>query len=56
MRIDLSEHGVTRLIGPVPDQAALHGYLRSVRDLGMVLESVRMVDDDGNDRYKQTEE
>jgi hypothetical protein len=34
------EHGVTRLTGTVVDQAALHGLLRAVRDLGVRLLSV----------------
>jgi hypothetical protein len=32
--------GNTLLVGPVVDQAALHGLLRKVRDLGMPLISV----------------
>jgi hypothetical protein len=32
--------GNTLLVGPVIDQAALHGLLRKVRDLGMPLISV----------------
>jgi hypothetical protein len=34
------ENGVTRLTGTVVDQAALHGLLRAVRDLGVRLLSV----------------
>ena len=34
------DNGDTLLIGPVVDQAALHGLLRRVRDLGMPLISV----------------
>ena len=37
------DNGETRLIGPVVDQAALHGLLRKVRDLGMPLLSVTRV-------------
>jgi hypothetical protein len=40
MTLTLEEDGVTRLAGPVVDQAALHGLLRKVRDLGMTLISV----------------
>jgi hypothetical protein len=36
-------NGDTLLIGPVVDQAALHGLLRKVRDLGMPLISVHRV-------------
>ncbi len=38
--ITLEENGDTLLSGPVPDQAALHGLLKKVRDLGMPLVSV----------------
>jgi hypothetical protein len=34
------ENGDTLLTGPVVDQAALHGLLKKVRDLGMPLVSV----------------
>jgi hypothetical protein len=37
MAITLEEGGDTVLTGPVVDQAALHGLLRKVRDLGMQL-------------------
>ncbi len=36
--------GTTRLSGFVADQAALHGVLTKVRDLGIVLISVEAVD------------
>ena len=35
--ITLEDNGDTLLSGPVVDQAALHGLLRKVRDLGMPL-------------------
>jgi hypothetical protein len=38
--ITLEEDGDTLLTGPVVDQAALHGWLKKVRDLGMPLVSV----------------
>jgi hypothetical protein len=38
--ITLEEDGNTLLTGPVIDQAALHGLLKKVRDLGMPLISV----------------
>jgi hypothetical protein len=37
MTITLEEGGDTLLTGPVVDQAALHGLLRKVRDLGIPL-------------------
>ena len=37
MSITLEESGETLLTGPVEDQAALHGLLKKVRDLGMPL-------------------
>jgi hypothetical protein len=36
--------GVTVIAGPVADQAALHGLLAKVRDLGLPLISVRRID------------
>ena len=40
LTITRADNGETLLSGPVVDQAALHGLLRKVRDLGMVLISV----------------
>jgi hypothetical protein len=40
LTITLEDNGDTLLTGPVVDQAALHGLLRKVRDLGMPLISV----------------
>ena len=40
LAITVDENGDTLLTGPVIDQAALHGLLRKVRDLGMPLVSV----------------
>lgn len=44
MTITLTEDGETVLIGPVADQAALHGLLKKVRDLGMPLRSINYLE------------
>jgi hypothetical protein len=42
--LTLAENGMTCLTGPVIDQAALHGLLRKIRDLGLPLVSVTRLD------------
>jgi len=44
LTITLEEDGETLLTGPVVDDAALHGLLKKVRDLGMPLLSVNRVE------------
>ena len=44
MQVTSQPDGVTTIAGPVTDQAALHGLLTKVRDLGLPLISVRRVD------------
>ena len=44
MQITSEHQGETVIAGPVTDQAALHGLLAKVRDLGRPLISVRRVD------------
>ena len=43
LAVDREENGETLLTGPVTDQAALHGLLRKVRDLGLPLLAVAVV-------------
>ena len=43
LTLTLEDNGDTLLTGPVVDQAALHGLLRKVRDLGVPLLSVNRV-------------
>ena len=43
LTIALEEDGNTLLTGPVVDQAALHGLLKKIRDLGIVLVSINRV-------------
>ena len=43
LAITLEDNGDTLLTGSVTDQAALHGLLRKVRDLGMPLVSVTSI-------------
>ena len=46
LTITLEENGNTLLSGPLADQAALHGILKKVRDLGLTLLSVNSVEPD----------
>ena len=43
LTITLEDNGDTLLTGPLADQAALHGLLKKVRDLGLTLLSVNQV-------------
>jgi hypothetical protein len=47
LTITLADNGETVLTGPVVDQAALHGLLRKVRDLGMPLLAVNRLEPGG---------
>jgi hypothetical protein len=55
LTITLEENGETLLSGPVADQAALHGLLKKVRDLGMPLVSVIQVQPHETHPYHSTE-
>jgi hypothetical protein len=46
LTITLEENGNTLLSGSLADQAALHGILKKVRDLGLTLLSVNSVEPD----------
>lgn len=44
LTITLEDNGNTLLTGPVVDQTALHGLLKKVRDLGILLVSVNCIE------------
>jgi hypothetical protein len=46
LRVSSDDHCQTIIAGPVADQAALHGLLAKIRDLGLELLSVRRIDPD----------
>jgi hypothetical protein len=46
LQVASDERGQTTIAGPVVDQAALHGLLTKVRDLGLELLEVRRSDPD----------
>ena len=46
LRVTSDQAGQTTIAGPVTDQAALHGLLAKVRDLGLPLLEVRRIDPD----------
>ena len=49
LTITLEENGETLLTGPVVDQAALHGLLKKVRDLGLPLLSLVRLNGEQNE-------
>jgi hypothetical protein len=40
LTMTVAADGTTTLAGPLADQAALHGVLRKIRDLGLIIISV----------------
>jgi hypothetical protein len=46
LQVTSDERGQTTIAGPVTDQAALHGLLAKIRDLGLELLAVRRTDPD----------
>jgi hypothetical protein len=46
LEVSCDQAGQTTIAGPVADQAALHGLLAKLRDLGLPLLSVRRLDPD----------
>jgi len=56
LTISLQKEGDTILSGPVADQAALHGLLKKVRDLGLPLVSVQRVQSNENHSHHSHKE
>lgn len=54
LTVSRAEDGTTLISGPVTDQAALHGLLGRVRDLGLPLVSVTRTDRRTDDRPTTT--
>jgi hypothetical protein len=54
LAITVEDNGDTLLTGPVVDQAALHGLLRKVRDLGLTLLSVVRIGADEHNAPDET--
>jgi hypothetical protein len=46
LHLSIDSAGDTTLAGELPDQAALHGVLARIRDLGLTLLAVRQVRDE----------
>ncbi len=46
LQVTSDDRGQTTIAGPIADQAALHGLLARVRDLGLELLEVRRTDPD----------
>ena len=48
LSITLEDNGTTLLTSPAIDQAALHGLLKKVRDLGLTLISINPIEPEGD--------
>ena len=48
LTITHNSDGTTTLTGEIEDQAALHGFLKKVRDLGLPLISVNFLEQNGS--------
>ena len=46
LQLTSEDRGETTIAGPIADQAALHGLLAKIRDLGLELLEVRRTDPD----------
>lgn len=53
MTITPNEDNTTLIVGPVIDDAALHGLLKKVRDSGLRLLSVNHIDDERTKEVKR---
>ena len=53
LTITLEENGDTLLTGPVIDQAALHGLLKKIRDLGLPLLSLVRLNGEQNEYFTE---
>jgi hypothetical protein len=52
-QVDSAGSGVTKLTGKVIDQAALHGLVRNLYDLGLTLLSVNRIENDCPDAARR---
>lgn len=52
LAIQRQEDGTTLLVGPVTDQAELHGLLARIRDLGIPLVSVNQGGGELSDKWR----
>ena len=53
LTITHTDHNETVLTGPVVDQAALHGLLAKLRDLGLPIVSVNLSEEEGQEAVTQ---